>query len=476
MPNKIAVSHPGKIGDMLMALPAAKCLSERHNCQVDFYTSEICRGATSLLEYQSYIDHVVIPPEYIIDNIGCGVQPWFMPIKEENYVATYQLGFRRTPTTYITDFISKEAGLPYGLPLVYNYPHQASYFANDGRKRVVVAPRGRTTFEGFFTGICASETLDIVQVGGPGEGLPGGRDLCGQLDFLDTASLLSQADAFVGLMSSNLVLANGFPNVLKFVPHDGRSWDMRHVLYSNNHYYLVNPLSREVTMRLAHMKTYSKSLDPTDYENFTEHQHINNMLGVLGSTQTRFEHPHRRWEYGMALNALRKNGAKDILDVGGGASVFAPAAAWHDIEMNVLQVDPGDFGSWVNSQRRILQASNAPGQIDYIQEDFLTYKSKQKYDAVTCLSVIEHVPDDRKFFKKLLTFVKKGGLLFLTTDFHMSGEAQLDGHLRTYGPAELEKLVEEAEGFEVYGGKPAWVDHGSHVNTYNFASLCLKKV
>lgn len=219
------------------------------------------------------------------------------------------------------------------------------------------------------------------------------------------------------------------------------------------------------------MKTLSKTLERLDLNEFDEHEHVLNVVRMFqGKTTIRFEHHLRKWEYGIALKALRENDTKTVLDVGGGGSAFAPSAAW--LGMEVHQVDPGNFGGTVSRQSDVL------GKVlTYEQEDFFTWKSRKKYDAVVCLSVLEHVLDDKKFFLKLLKQVKAEGLFVLTLDFHPSGESQLAGHLRTYNDENLNSFITLAkkQGFEFFGGTPDYSVFEPNVNNYTFVSLVMRR-
>lgn len=199
-------------------------------------------------------------------------------------------------------------------------------------------------------------------------------------------------------------------------------------------------------------------------------QHINNINALLSGTQRRFEHPFRVWEYGLTLDIIRANNIKTVLDVGGGGSIFAPALAWLDID--TLQVDPGDVGQWIKNQEQVINKS-----LPFQQLDFFNFNKTEEYDAVVCLSVIEHVPDDFDFFERLGTFVKKGGFLILTTDFHPSGKAQVDGHIRTYNSKMLLELaLVLSPHFIFHKNFPDYTYNDTlPVNNYTFASLVLER-
>ena len=183
------------------------------------------------------------------------------------------------------------------------------------------------------------------------------------------------------------------------------------------------------------MKTLSKTLQQSDYKDFDEHQHISNIRNSLRS-YTRFEHSNRKWEYGIALKALRNNNTQTVLDVGGSGSVFAPAAAY--LYMYVTQIDPASMEHHVDNQSREIDKP-----LPYIKQDFLEWKSNTKYDAVIALSVLEHIPIEREkeFFIKMLQYIKVGGLVILTLDFHPSCTIQNAGHFRTYNTKYMNELI-----------------------------------
>jgi hypothetical protein len=109
---RIAISHPGKIGDLLMALPTGKYLSERHGCKVDVYTSPYCRGAIDLIACQPYVNRAIVLEEYVMEHTLWGAQPWKMPVPEHEYDAVYQLGFREFPDRHCVRYVAHIAGLP----------------------------------------------------------------------------------------------------------------------------------------------------------------------------------------------------------------------------------------------------------------------------------------------------------------------------------------------------------------------------
>jgi len=240
---KFAVTHPGKIGDTLFALHVARSVSESRGCEpVDFYTSSYCTPLKRLFEYQDHIEELIVPDGYVIERMDMGVQPWRMTVPNK-YETVYHLGFRKVPNTTLHFFMADSIGIQ-RPEIFYKYPED---FPAPEEPYMIVAPRGETTFKGLFYDVIAKSPIKTVQIGGKWEFIGGGEktiDMTGT-DFLETATLLAHATAFVGLMSSQLVLANGF-DIPKVAPHDGRSWDMTHVAYSPTNFYPVNPTAEQV--------------------------------------------------------------------------------------------------------------------------------------------------------------------------------------------------------------------------------------
>lgn len=240
----IAVTHPGKMGDTLYALPLARLLYGINGEKIDFYTSEYCRPLKELIEYQPYINRCIIPNSYVIERMDMGVQPWLMPV-QDGYSQVYHAGFKNVPDRAIHQYIAAEHGYNGPLGISYAYPeiHDIRLKAIlDTEDYICVAPRGQTTFIDLFSNI--ADTTNAIIIGGEGDYIGYGYDATG-ISMLDTLSILAGAKGFVGLMSSQLVLANGF-SYPKIAPHDGKSWDMRHVVYTASNHYPVNPTLEHV--------------------------------------------------------------------------------------------------------------------------------------------------------------------------------------------------------------------------------------
>lgn len=237
---KIAATHPGKHGDALYTLPTIRALAAEHG-KIDFYTSSYCEPLRSLFEAQECIGGFYVAPNYRIERMDMGVQPRYVPVDASLYDYVFQLGFDRVPDCAIPDFIARELNVN-PAPIQYDVPDKERIW----KDYIVLAPRASDDYTPLFQEIIDGAALDCMIVGGHGDGakLHGGVDYT-ETDYLNTAWLIKHAKAFVGLMSSQLVLANGFP-IPRICPHDGKSWDMRHVVRSEYNHYLVKPSASEV--------------------------------------------------------------------------------------------------------------------------------------------------------------------------------------------------------------------------------------
>ena len=212
----------------------------------------------------------------------------------------------------------------------------------------------------------------------------------------------------------------------------------------------------------------SKCLDPErDYAELAEELKIVDQHFHSAKEQ----HPHRRFEYALALRALSTwRTGRDyrdpamIADVGGAGSPF-----WRMIGESTIVVDPeestGDLATYLGTAPQLSQ-------------------------AVFCLSVIEHVDDLDQFLYHLSCLVAPGGLLFLTMDCCECGSHAADMEVgdpldrhhfhwmrqRMFGRADLRHVAETLldHSFAWLGDRDLTY-HGDHVYDYSFASLALVK-
>jgi SAM-dependent methyltransferase len=117
----------------------------------------------------------------------------------------------------------------------------------------------------------------------------------------------------------------------------------------------------------------------------------------------------RSIEYGFALRGLAKNRASSVLDVGTGTT------AWPHLLRNcgyVVTAIDNVTDYWpqgmVNRHWPVLD-------VDITKPD--SEKLREKYDAITCISVVEHIKDHVTAVQNMTALLKTGAILILTTPF-----------------------------------------------------------
>ena len=324
----IAASHPGKIGDALYALPTIKSLAIKYNCKVDFYTSEYCRPLESLFRRQSYINDFIVMKNYRIENFMCGVQPWNMNVDQANYDKVFELGFCRHPDKCLSNFIAESVQVEIA-DIEYEFDDCNSI---EG-EYVVLAARGDNCFLDFIK----KSPFKIVQIGGYGDFIGLSNESLNKtgLSMLDVLPILKHCKAFVGQISSQLVLANAF-DIPKIAVSDG-SADGSHLIYSSNNFYTIGCNAEEI-IYLLDIK-YSSTLYVDNYF-FTEAQHISNIEYLLRNELLN-EHHHRRWEMGLGVRLLRRNKSRKILNISN--KIFTKCIKWLDIEVDEDYIEDTPF-------------------------------------------------------------------------------------------------------------------------------------
>lgn len=212
----------------------------------------------------------------------------------------------------------------------------------------------------------------------------------------------------------------------------------------------------------------SKTLNSNDYLGLLKYTDIIlNYRKILRGVD-RYEHQHRLWEYATVLAALEKSrwAIGSVLDVGGGGSLMLPLLT--SMGYNTVGVDPGYDSA---AMQKLAEVTNT--SLKWQAADFFAIPY-DKYDAVICTSVLEHVEDHLVFFEKLLDMASY--LVCLTVDFHPSGKALLyPNHLRTYSEDAMLELIYLAQAKGFYSGGYDYSYFDPNVNGCTFASLVLEK-
>jgi 2-polyprenyl-6-hydroxyphenyl methylase/3-demethylubiquinone-9 3-methyltransferase len=115
-----------------------------------------------------------------------------------------------------------------------------------------------------------------------------------------------------------------------------------------------------------------------------------------------------RLEY---INRLADIAGKTVLDVGCGGGILSESMAGLDAQ--VTGIDLGDKALKV-AQLHLLESGQ---QVNYqkIAVEELAAAQPASFDVVTCMEMLEHVPDPASIVRACATLVKPGGHVFFST-------------------------------------------------------------
>lgn len=134
---------------------------------------------------------------------------------------------------------------------------------------------------------------------------------------------------------------------------------------------------------------------------------------------------HRWWDPNSEfkplhdINPLRTNyidekaslAGKKVLDVGCGGGILCESMAHRGAD--VKGIDMGEAP--LNVARLHQLESNVTVDYEKITAEELAIKEASTYDIVTCLEMLEHVPDPTSIIQACATLVKPGGHVFFST-------------------------------------------------------------
>ncbi|HOZ64017.1 MAG TPA: bifunctional 2-polyprenyl-6-hydroxyphenol methylase/3-demethylubiquinol 3-O-methyltransferase UbiG [Burkholderiaceae bacterium] len=112
------------------------------------------------------------------------------------------------------------------------------------------------------------------------------------------------------------------------------------------------------------------------------------------------------------LNGLCSVQGKRILDVGCGGGILADAMARKGAE--VLGIDLATKALKV-AQLHALEAQTPNVQYREVSAEALAIERPAGFDVVTCMEMLEHVPDPASIVQACATMVKPGGWVFFST-------------------------------------------------------------
>ena len=148
--------------------------------------------------------------------------------------------------------------------------------------------------------------------------------------------------------------------------------------------------------------------------------------------------------------------SKKILDVGCGGGIFSEALA--ETAKHVTGLDLGEESLQVAREHA---ADNNISNIEYVKTTVESYavSSSSRFDVISCMEMLEHVPEPESIIQSCRQLLKPGGSLFLST---------LNRHPLAYCKAILaaEHILEVLP--------PGTHDYARFIKPHELARLCRK--
>ncbi len=133
-------------------------------------------------------------------------------------------------------------------------------------------------------------------------------------------------------------------------------------------------------------------------------------LHQIGPTRLAFIRKELTRHFGLNSSGLHPFKDLRLLDVGcGGGLISEPLTR---LGARVTGIDPGEKNIAIARDHAASQGLEIDYRATTIEE---LASSGEKYDAVVCLEVVEHVPDVGAFVKSCASLVRPGGMLILST-------------------------------------------------------------
>jgi 2-polyprenyl-6-hydroxyphenyl methylase/3-demethylubiquinone-9 3-methyltransferase len=155
------------------------------------------------------------------------------------------------------------------------------------------------------------------------------------------------------------------------------------------------------------MSTTTHNVDPAELAKFSDLAHR------WWDPESEFRPLHQINPLRLAwIDSLIPLSSKTVLDVGCGGGILADAMARKGAQ--VLGIDLATKSLKV-AQLHALEAQTAGVSYREISAEDLAAEQAGQYDVVTCMEMLEHVPDPAAVVKACAELVKPGGWVFFST-------------------------------------------------------------
>jgi 2-polyprenyl-3-methyl-5-hydroxy-6-metoxy-1,4-benzoquinol methylase len=170
---------------------------------------------------------------------------------------------------------------------------------------------------------------------------------------------------------------------------------------------------------------FSRTMKEKDYDEMVPEGQVIQDIHAAIKMWYDAQHKARLWEYALAQKVLKevfgdKKGLT-VSDHGCGAGYMSPILYWlgHRVWMYECWTFGNEEAFAMEQMRRVgLHRASLGGTYEMRNRPLCNLVDADRgVDAAFCISTLEHIGEYQKAFRDLLSTVKPGGLVFLTTDF-----------------------------------------------------------
>ena len=157
---------------------------------------------------------------------------------------------------------------------------------------------------------------------------------------------------------------------------------------------------------------------------------------------------------------LPKYNTKTILDLGCSEGSYSLNLAKTGYEVTGINL----FEDSIKVARERAQITGLDKTTEFIQADFMEWKTDKKFDAVMLFEVLEHVPNPQETIKKCIEWTSPQGILYISTPNGVADQAasvlgvdlenaaghEFKGHVRAYTEKSLREECKDYEVLDFY--------------------------
>lgn len=156
------------------------------------------------------------------------------------------------------------------------------------------------------------------------------------------------------------------------------------------------------TNKMAIDKHYE--LDPAFYLSFLDSEWPAYTQGIYNEQdETLADATERKLEF--AAQACQLDSGKHVLEVGPGWGAFTKYLLPKGVDITALTIS--------EQSKAYLEDAFPSKQLQVLNQDFLAYKPADKFDAISIMGVMEHLPQYRWVCRQLKALLKPGGFAYL---------------------------------------------------------------